>query len=177
VTETPSGGEANPQYADNIKYLNLMSAEDFGLTIEAFTYPPEFAVCDGSVEAEVGVMLGQQARTAFGLCYRTRLGNDVEGDAYGYKLHLVYGCMASPSERAYATVSDSPEAITFSWEVATTPAAVTGFRPVSIITIDSTLAVPAELAALEVILYGETPSTSGILPTPDEVLAAMPGTP
>lgn len=177
VTESPSGAEANPQYADNIKYLNLFSAEDFGLTIEAFTYPDEFAVCDGSAEAETGVFVSQQARKAFGLSYRTLLGNDVEGNSYGYKLHLVYGCMASPSERAYNTVSDSPEPITFSWEVTTTPAPVTGFKPTALITINSKDVAPADLTALETLLYGVAgaPGTPAVLPAPDAVLALFAG--
>ncbi|OFW79484.1 MAG: hypothetical protein A2201_03270, partial [Alicyclobacillus sp. RIFOXYA1_FULL_53_8] len=128
VTESPSGAEANPQFADNIKYLNLLSAEEFGATIEAFTYPDEFGVCDGSAEPEPGVFIGQQNRTAFGLCYRTIIGNDVSGQAFGYKLHLIYGCMVSPSEKGYQTINESPEAITFSWEMTTTPVPVTGFK-------------------------------------------------
>lgn len=172
VTESPSGAEANPQYADNIKYLNLLSAEEFGGTIEAFTYPPEFGVCDGSVSPEPGVTLGQQSRKAFGLCYRTKIGNDVDGQDHGYKLHLVYGAQVSPSEKAYQTINDSPEAITFSWEFTTTPAPVSGHKPTAVITIDSTLADPTDLAALEAILYGDTTGpTQPELPTPDEVLA------
>lgn len=175
VTESPSGAEASPQYADNIKYLNLVSAEEFGATIEAFTYPDEFAVCDGSAEPQPGVRLGQQPRKPFGLSYRTKVGNDTEGQDFGYKLHLVYGALAAPSERAYATVNDSPEAITFSWELTTTPVNVTGFNPVAQITIDSTKADAAELAALEAMLYGGA-SQEPTLPLPDAVLALFPGT-
>ena len=178
VTESPSGAEATPLYADDIKYLNLMSNEEFGCTIEAYTYPDEFAECDGSAALATGVMIGQQKRKTFGLCYRTSLGNDVEGTDYGYKLHLVYGCLAAPSEKAYATINDSPEAITFSWEVSTTPVNVSGFKPTSQITIDSTKADPTKLAELEAILYGsdEGGSGSGVdprLPLPDEVATLM----
>jgi hypothetical protein len=175
VTESPEGGEANPQYADNIKYLNLLSAETFGGTIEAFTYPPEFALSDGSAEPEPGVMLGQQSRVPFGLVYRTILGNDAAGQAYGYKLHLLYGCLVSPSEKAYNTINESPEAITFSWDFTTTPVPVTGFKPTASITIDSTLVDPTDLAAFEVILYGVTgtPNTEGRLPMPDEVITLL----
>ena len=137
VSETPSGAEANAQYADNIKYLNLISAEEFGATLEAFTYPEEFAEYDGLVVPAPGVVVGQQPRKMFGLSYRTRVGNDVEGDEHGYKLHLVYGCIASPSEKAYNTINDSPEAITFSWELSTTPVPVTGHKPTSLIVVDS----------------------------------------
>ena len=175
VTESPSGAEPNAQFADNIKYLNLLSAEEFGATIEAFTYPTEFNACDGSVEAEVGVVIGQQARKAFGLCYRTIVGNDVEGQGFGYKLHLVYGCMVSPSEKNYQTINESPEAINFSWDVTTTPAPVTGYKPTATVIIDSTTADAAKLAALEVILYGATgtPDVPGRLPLPDEVITLM----
>ena len=168
VTESPSGAEASPQYADDIKYLNLVSAEEFGATIEAFTYPDEFAVCDGSVEIEPGVSVGQQNRKLFGLSYRTALGNDVDGTDHGYKLHLIYGALAAPSEKAYATINDSPEAITFSWEVTTTPVSVNGFKPTASLTIDSTKVDTAKLAALENILYG-TDGVDARLPFPDEV--------
>jgi hypothetical protein len=170
VQETPTGAEPNAQYADNIKYLNLISAEEFGLTIEAFTYPDEFNQFDGVATPQVGVLVAQQSRKLFGLSYRTRLGNDLEADDYGYKLHLVYGCQATPSEKAYNTVNDSPEAITFSWEVSTTPAPVTGLRPTSLIVIDSTAVAPADLTALETLLYGAV-ATDPALPTPDEVIA------
>jgi hypothetical protein len=174
VTESPSGAESNPQFADNIKYLNLLSAEEFGGTIEAFTYPDEFGVCDGSVEPEPGVIVNQQGRKSFGLCYRTKIGNDVDGVDHGYKLHLVYGALVSPSEKAYQTINESPEAITFSWEFTTTPAPVTGYRPTSLITIDSTKVDPTDLAALELILYGSsTGPTQPKLPTPDEVITLL----
>lgn len=174
VTESPSGAEPNPQFADNIKYLNLLSAEEFGGTIEAFTYPEEFGQCDGTAEPEPGVVIGQQSRKSFGLCYRTKLGNDVDGVDHGYKLHLVYGALVSPSEKAYQTINESPEAITFSWEFSTTPAPVTGLKPTSVIVIDSTLVDPADLAALELILYGNTVGAiQPLLPTPDAVIAAL----
>jgi hypothetical protein len=174
VTESPQGAEANPLYADNIKYLNLLSAEELNATIEAYTYPDEFGLCDGSVEPVVGVALGQQARQTFGMCYRTVVGNDVENNELGYKLHLLYGCTASPSEKAYNTINDSPEAITFSWEVTTIPEVVTGYKPTALITIDSRTADPTKLAALEVILYGEDAGpTDGRLPLPNEVITLM----
>ena len=168
VTESPSGAEATPLYADDIKYLNLMSNEEFGCTIEAYTYPNEFAECDGSASLVDGVYIGQQARKTFGLCYRTVLGNDTESNDHGYKLHLVYGCLAAPSEKSYATINDSPEAITFSWEVSTTPVNVTGHKPTACITIDSTKADPTKLATLEAKLYGSE-STEAMLPLPDEI--------
>ena len=168
VTESPSGAEATALYADDIKYLSLMSAEEFGATIEAYTYPEEFAECDGSASLANGVSIGQQARKTFGLSYKTTIGNDVDGNDHGYKLHLIYGCLAAPSEKAYATINDSPEAITFSWEVTTTPVNVTGHKPTACITIDSTKADPTKLAALEAKLYGsETVEAS--LPLPDEI--------
>ena len=171
VTESPSGAEATALYADDIKYLNLISNEEFGATIEAYTYPDEFAECDGSAALADGVMIGQQKRKTFGLCYRTAVGNDIDGSDYGYKLHLVYGCLASPSEKAYATINDSPEAITFSWEVSTTPVNVSGFKPTSQLTIDSTkVKDAAKLTALEDILYGkDADETTARLPLPDEV--------
>lgn len=179
VTESPSGAEATPLYADDIKYLNLMSTEEFGATIEAYTYPDEFAECDGSAALATGVQIGQQARKTFGLCYRTALGNDVAGNDYGYKLHIIYGALAAPSEKAYATINDSPEAITFSWEVTTTPVNVTGFKPTASITIDSTKANATKLAALEEILYGKDAASGGgerddpRLPLPDEIAELM----
>lgn len=180
VTESPSGAEASPLYADDIKYLNLMSAEEFGATIEAYTYPDEFAQCDGSAEIATGVMAGQQSRKAFGLCYRTILGNDVDSNDYGYKLHIIYGALAAPSEKGYTTVNDSPDAITFSWEVTTTPVNVSGFKPTASITIDSTKADADKLAALEVILYGKDATTESAndgvdprLPLPDEIAELM----
>lgn len=180
VTESPSGAEATPIYADDIKYLNLISAEEFGATIEAYTYPEEFAQCDGSAELATGVMIGQQSRKAFGLSYKTTLGNDTDGNDYGYKLHIIYGAMAAPSEKGYATINDSPEAITFSWEVTTTPVSVGGFKPTASITIDSTKADKTKLAALEKILYGSDAGESGTpaaveprLPLPDEIATLM----
>lgn len=172
VTESPSGAEATPLYADDIKYLNLISAEEFGATIEAYTYPDEFMECDGSASLATGVYIGQQARKTFGLCYRTTLGNDVDTNDYGYKLHLVYGALAAPSEKAYATINDSPEAITFSWEVTTTPVNVTGFKPTSCITIDSTKVDETKLAALEEVLYGSDDNEAR-LPLPDEIASMM----
>ena len=173
VTESPSGAEATPLYADNIKYLNLMSAEEFGCTIEAYTYPEEFAECDGSAELATGVTIGQQARKTFGLSYRTKIGNDAAGNEFGYKLHLIYGGLAAPSEKAYASINDSPEAITFSWEVSTTPVSVDGHSPTASITIDSTKVEPTKLAALEEILYGKdgegASGTEPRLPLPSEV--------
>lgn len=175
VTESPSGAEATPLYADDIKYLNLISTEEFGATIEAYTYPDEFAACDGSATLVDGVMIGQQARKTFGLCYRTTIGNDTNGNDYGYKLHIIYGALAAPSEKAYATINDSPEAITFSWEVTTTPVNVTGAKPTASITIDSTKADRTKLAALEDILYGKDgePGNEPRLPLPDEIKALM----
>lgn len=172
VTESPSGAEATALYADDIKYLNLMSTEEFGATIEAYTYPDEFAECDGSAVLADGVYIGQQARKTFGLCYCTTLGNDVDGNDYGYKLHIIYGCLAAPSEKAYATINDSPEAITFSWEVTTTPVNVDGAKPTASITIDSTKADATKLAALEAVLYGSD-SEEARLPLPDEIKTLM----
>lgn len=172
VTESPSGAEANPLYADDTKYLNLMSAEEFGGTIEAYMYPDEFKVCNGEAELAEGIVIGQQARKTFGLCYRTTIGNDVDGNEHGYKLHLVYGALASVSEKAYATINDSPEAITFSWEFSTTPVTVTGHKPTSILTIDSTKVDSAKLAALEAKLYGSE-SEEATLPLPDEIVAML----
>jgi hypothetical protein len=169
VTESPSGAESNPQYADNIKYLNLVSAEEFGGTIEAFTYPDEFAICDGTAVPEAGVYLGQQSRRQFGLSYRTRKGNDTDGNDHGYKLHLVYGAQASPSEKGYTTINDSPEALTFSWEFSTTPVPVTGHKPTASLTIDSTKVDAAALTALETELYGAV-NAAPSLPLPDEVI-------
>lgn len=170
VTESPSGAEATALYADDIKYLELMSNEEFGATIEAYTYPDEFAVCDGSAELKPGVRIGQQPRKSFGFCYRTALGNDVKNNDYGYKLHIVYGCKAAPSEKAYATINDSPEAITFSWEVTTTPVSVTGFKPTAHIEIDSTKVAAADLAKLEALLYGSEEAEPS-LPLPDAIAA------
>lgn len=180
VTESPAGAEATDLYADNIKYLSMRSAETFGATIEAYTYPDEFAECDGSAEIATGVKIGQQTRKTFGLCYRTVIGNDTNGNDHGYLLHLIYGCTASPSEKAYATINDSPEAITFSWEVTTTPVNVEGFKPTASLTIDSTKANATDLATLEGILYGTAAGAEGTpaaveprLPLPDEVAEIM----
>lgn len=172
VTESPSGAEASPFYADNIKYLNLMSAEEFGATIEAYMYPDEFAECDGSAEIATGVSIGQQARKVFGLSYRTLLGNDVDSNDYGYKLHLIYGALAAPSEKGYSTINDSPEPITLSWEITTTPINVAGFKPTACVTIDSTKVDKTKLAALEAILYGSD-SDEARLPLPDELITIL----
>lgn len=172
VTESPSGAEATPLYADDIKYLNLISTEELGGTIEAYTYPDEFAECDGSASIATGVYIGQQPRKTFGMCYTTTVGNDVDSNAHGYKLHLIYGALASPSEKAYATINDSPEAITFSWEFSTTPVNVAGFKPTANIVIDSTKATPEKMAALEKILYGDT-DVEPRLPLPNEVAQVM----
>lgn len=174
VTESPSGAEPTALYADDIKYLELFSAEEFGATIEAYTYPEEFEACDGSASLGKGVTIGQQDRKAFGLCYRTVVGNDIKGNENGYKLHLIYGAKAKPSEKAYATVNDSPEAITFSWEVSTTPVNVTGFKPTASITIDSTKIEAGKLKAIEDKLYG-TDSLQPTLPLPDEIKQMITG--
>lgn len=172
VSESPEGAEATDLYADDIKYLTLMSAENFKATIEAYTYPDEFAECDGSATIADGVTIGQQSRKPFGLCYRTAIGNDTDGNEHGYKLHIVYGCLASPSEKQYSTINDSPEAITFSWEVSTTPVNVTGKKPTATLIIDSTKADNAKLTALEDILYGSE-SVEPRLPLPDEIKTLM----
>ena len=172
VTESPSGAEATALYADDIKYLNLLSNEEFGATIEAYMYPEEFAECDGSAAIAKGVMIGQQKRKAFGLCYKTTLGNDVDGNDYGYKIHIIYGAMASPSEKAYATINDSPEAMTFSWELTTTPVSVSGLKPTASVTIDSTKVDSKKLKALEDVLYG-TEEAEARLPLPDEIATLM----
>lgn len=169
VTESPSGAEATDLWADDIKYASMRSAEDFGFTIEAYQYPPEFAECDGSVEVASGVMIGQQDRKMFGFSYVTTIGNDLSSNA-GYKLHLIWGATASPSEKAYTTINDSPDAITFSWECETNPASVTGYKNVASMTIDSIKADPTDLETLEKKLYGDT-DTEPTLPTPDEVIA------
>lgn len=176
VTESPSGAEATALYADDIKYLNLLSTEEFGATVEAYTYPKEFEACDGSASLAEGVTIGQQKRQSFGMCYRTVLGNDTENNEHGYKLHIIYGAQAAPSEKAYATINDSPEAITFSWELTTTPVSVTGYKPTASLTIDSTKVDAGQLAKLEEILYGKDPTgpekQDGVeprLPLPDEI--------
>lgn len=168
VSEKPSGAESTDIYADNIKYLNLISAEKFGATVEAYTYPDEFAVCDGTAEPAPGMIIGQQTRKVFGLSYRTLVGNDVAGQEYGYKIHCIYGAVASPSEKGYQTVNESPEAITFSWEVNTTPVPVTGFKPTASVIIDSTKVSKEALTAIEAILYGSD-GTEARLPLPDEI--------
>lgn len=168
VTESPSGADVNDIYADNMKYLGLVGAEKFGATVEAYTYPDEFAECDGSVELVKGATIGQQNRTVFGMVYRTVIGNDVDGNEHGYKLHLIYGATAAPSEKAYNTINEDPEAITFSWELSTTPVNVTGHKPTASLTIDSTKADPTKLAELEKILFGDT-ETEPRLPLPDEI--------
>lgn len=168
--ESPSGAESNPIYADNIKYCNLISAEEFGATIEAYMYPDAWSECDGSVEVVPGVSIGQQKRKLFGFTCRTLLGNDVDGTDYGYKLHIVYGATAAPSEKAYSSVNDSPEANTFSWEISTSPVAITGYKPTASITIDSTKVDKAKLASLEAKLYGSE-TEEPTLPLPDEVVA------
>ena len=171
VSESPSGAEATGQYADNIKYLNLISAEEFGATVEAYTYPEEFEACNGNKELvdNTGVYVGQQSRSVFGFCYRTMIGNDTDGQDHGYKLHLVYGCQVSPSEKAYQTINDSPEALTFSWELSTTPVNVTGKKPTALLVIDSTKIDSTKLAKIEAKLYGDESSTGAVLPTPDEI--------
>lgn len=168
VTESPSGAEPTPLYADDIKYLELTSNEEFGCTIEAYTYPDEFKACNGEGTLAEGVTIGQQTRVPFGFCYKTVLGNDEKKNDYGYKLHLVYGATASVSEKAFQTINDSPEAITFSWEVTTTPVAVKGFKPTAILTIDSTTIAAEKLTALEDILYGKDEAEAR-LPLPDEI--------
>ena len=174
ISESPSGAEASPLYADDIKYLNLISAEELGGSIEAYMYPDEFGVCNGETALAEGVVIGQQTRKTFGLCYRTVLGNDTEQNDHGYKLHLIYGAVAAPSEKAYATINDSPEAITMSWEFTTTPVAVTGHKPTACITIDSTKVDADALAALEDALYG-TADAEAYLPLPDKVLEILSG--
>lgn len=171
VSESPSGAEATGQYADNIKYLNLISVEEFGATIEAYTYPEEFEACNGNKELvnNTGVYVGQQSRSVFGFCYRTMIGNDTDGQDHGYKLHLVYGCQVSPSEKAYQTINDSPEALTFSWELSTTPVNVTGKKPTALLVIDSTKIDSTKLAKIEAKLYGDETETGAVLPTPDEI--------
>lgn len=183
VTESPSGAEPTALYADNMKYLNLLSAEDFGATIEAYMCPDEFAECDGRSSLADGVVAGQQKRKTFGLCYRTLLGNDVDGNDHGYKLHFIYGALAAPSERDYNTMNDSPEAMTLSWEISTTPVEVDNFKPTALVTIDSTTADPDKLKALEVILYGKDESASGQndgvdprMPLPNELIELMKNT-
>lgn len=178
ISQSASGGEASPLWADNIKYLNLVSAEEASLSIEAYTYPDEFEDCDGTRELVAGAIIRQQHRKMFGLCYRTLIGNDQKQTDFGYKIHIVYGCLASPSDRSYATVNDSPEAISFSWSVSTTPVEVAGFKPTSIITIDSTKSTPAKMSALESVLYGTAASGNqssvpARLPLPDAIVTLL----
>lgn len=175
ITESPSGAEPTPLYADNIKYLNLISAEELALSIEAYQSPEEFDVCDGTASPVAGLNIGQQDRKTFGLAYRTLIGNDTDGNNHGYALHLVYGCLAAPSEKAHNTVNDSPEATTLSWEVSTTPVAVTGFKPTSSLEINSTKVDKSKLAALEAMLFGSADSEAS-LPMPDEVITMLGGT-
>ena len=172
VAENPSGAESNPVYADNIKYLNIISAEEFGATIEAYTYPDEFMECDGSAQVVAGVNIGQQARKSFGISYRTRIGNDVAGDNLGYKIHVIYNCQAAPSGKTYSTVNESPEAITFSWEVTTTPVPVEGFRPTATVVFDSTKLEAGKMTAVENALYGNG-SEEAKLPSIEELLALV----
>lgn len=173
VTESPSGAEATALYADDIKYLSLMSVEEFGATIEAYTYPKEFETCDGSASLADGVVIGQQKRKAFGLSYRTALGNDVDGNDYGYKIHIIYGALAAPSEKGYQSINDSPEAITFSWEITTTPVEVDDtHQPTASIVIDSTKIKPEKLKAIEDALYG-TADAEAHLPLPSEIVTIM----
>lgn len=172
ISESPSGAEPSPLWADNVKYLNLMSAEEFAASIEAYMSPEEFDECDGAKEIAPGVTIGQQARKAFGLCYRTVVGNDTENNEHGYKIHLIYGALAAPSEKAYSTINDSPEAMTLSWELSTTPVNVTGAKPTACLTIDSTKCDAAKLKALEDILYG-TEDEEARLPLPDEIATLM----
>ena len=172
VNESPSGAEATPLYADDIKYLNLMSTEEIGATIEAYTYPDEFEACDGSKEVAKGVTIGQQGRQAFGLCYRTTVGNDTVGNELGYKLHILYGALAAPSEKGYSTINDSPDAISFSWTVTTTPVQVPGFKPTALVVVDSTKTEAAKLKALEDVLYG-TAATKAKLPLPAEIITLI----
>lgn len=172
VNESPSGAEATPLYAGNVKYVELMSNEEFGASIEAYTYPEEFEQCDGSAELADGITIGQQPRKSFGLCYRTKIGNDTAGDEHGYKIHLIYGAKAAPTEKSYTTINDSPEAITFSWEITTTPIEVAGHKPTATLTIDSTKITPTALTAIETKLYGDT-TGEATLPTPAEILALI----
>jgi hypothetical protein len=175
VSEKPSGAEATALYADNIKYLNLISNEEFAATIEAYTYPDEFAECDGSASLTTGVTIGQQKRKKFCFSYQTKIGNDTDGDAKGYKIHIVYGCMAAPTEKGYATINDSPEAITFSWEISTTPIEVTGYKPTSLLIIDSTKVADEKMTLVKNALYGSSTNNS-TLKTPAQIVSIITGT-
>lgn len=172
VNENPSGAEANAFYADNIKYLNLLSTEEFEFTIEAYTYPDEFAECDGSIAVGTGVYIGQQPRKTFGFSYQTKVGNDEDNDDYGYKIHIVYGCLAAPSGKEYSTINDSPEPTTMSWDVTTTPVEVTGYKPTASIVIDSTTVDSTVLSSIEDLLYG-TSSAEPSIPTPDTLIGLL----
>jgi hypothetical protein len=172
VTESPSGAETTPLYADDVKYVVIYAAEEFGATVEAYTYPEEFEECDGSASIFEGITIGQQTRKSFGMCYKTSVGNDVQGQDFGYKIHIIYGAKAAPSEKSYSTINDSPEAVTFSWELSTVPVPVEGFNPTATMVIDSTR-VPAEkMTLIEEKLYG-TESTEATLPLPGELLALL----
>lgn len=172
ISQSPSGAEPTALWADDSKYLNIISAEEFGATIEAYTYPPEFGECNGEAFLAPGVSIGQQKRKTFGLSYKTVVGNDVDENEHGYKIHLIYGAVAATSEKAYTTINDSPEAMTLSWEVSTTPVEVPGYKPTALLTIDSTKVDPVKLAALEDILYGST-TTEARLPLPEEVVTLV----
>lgn len=172
VTESPSGAEETPLYADDVKYLTLRSAEQFGATVEAYTYPEEFEACDGSAQLVKGITIGQQARKAFGLCYRTSIGNDIQGQEFSYKLHLLYGCTVAPSEKSYSTINDSPEAITFSWELSTVPVPVDGFKPTASLVIDSSKLEPGQIELLENALFGDEQNEAKLL-LPNEIKALL----
>ena len=172
VTESPSGAEETPLYADDVKYLTLRSAEEFGATIEAFTYPEEFEQCDGSAQIAAGITVGQQARRAFGLCYRTAVGNDIQGQEFSYKLHIIYGCTVAPSEKSYSTINDNPEAITFSWELSTVPVPVDGFKPTASLIIDASKVDAGKLQLLENALFGDAENEATLL-LPNQIMELM----
>ena len=169
VTESPSGAEETPLYADDVKYLTLRSAEEFGATVEAYTYPEEFEQCDGSASIAEGITIGQQARRAFGLCYRTSVGNDIQGQNFSYKLHLIYGCTVAPSEKSYSTINDNPEAITFSWELSTVPVPVDGFSPTASLVIDASKVDEGKMQLLENALFGDDQNEAKLL-LPNEII-------
>lgn len=172
ITESPSGAEETPLYADDVKYLTLRSAEEFGATIEAFTYPEEFEQCDGSAQIAEGITVGQQARKAFGLCYRTAVGNDIQGQEFSYKLHIIYGCTVAPSEKSYSTINDNPEAITFSWELSTVPVPVDGFKPTASLVIDANKVDAGKLQLLENALFGDAENEATLL-LPNQIMELM----
>lgn len=172
VTESPSGAEETPLYADDVKYLTLRSAEEFGATVEAYTYPEEFEQCDGSAAIAAGVIIGQQARRAFGLCYRTSVGNDIQGQNFSYKLHLIYGCTVAPSEKSYSTINDNPEAITFSWELSTVPVPVDGFSPTASLVIDASKVDEGKMQLLEDALFGDESNEAKLL-LPNEIMEML----